>query len=353
MKRVVVTWLLVLSAVIGLVVPSAAAAAPPAATPDQAFNIITSPLPINLTAKPGETLTTDIRVKNGGTETEQLKVTLMKFSAYGDEGKPAIADRAPGDDYFDWVSFSPQIFEAPANVWVTVKMTITLPKTAAFGYYYAPVFSRASAPIPAKGKQNSLLGSAAVLVLVDVDAPGAKRTANIESFSVGKHVYEFLPATFSIRIHNSGNVHLMPNGNVFIKQGSKELATLHVQPAQANVLPNSSRVFTSKWSDGFPAYLPKEAGGKVVLDNNDQPVTELKWDFSKLSKLRFGRYTAHLLMAYDDGQRDVPLEAVASFWVIPWRILAVVLVIVLLVGAGIWSVSRNVAKKVRTPRKSR
>jgi hypothetical protein len=355
MKRVIGTWFLTVAAIVSIVAPSVYAATPAAAanTPDQAFNIVTSPLPINLTGKPGDTLTADIRVKNGGAATEQLKVSLMKFSAYGDEGKPAIADRAAGDDYFDWVSFSPQIFEAPSNEWITVKMTIKLPKTAAFGYYYAPVFSRATAPIPAKGKENALVGSAAVLVLVDVDVPGAKRTGTIDSFTASKRTYEFLPASFTIKVHNSGNVHLMPNGNVFIKQGNKTVATLHILPSQANVLPNSSRKFTATWSDGFPSYVTKQEGGKVILDKNGQPVTSLQWDFSKLSKLRIGKYSAHVLMAYDDGKRDVPLEAVVSFWVMPWRILAVVLLVVLLVGAGIWSMTHNVVKKVRVSRKNK
>ena len=141
-----------------------------------AFNIITSPLPISISGKPGSTLTADIRIKNGGSTTEKLKVTLMKFSAYGDEGKPAIADRESGDDYFDWVTFSPSLFDAEPNEWKTIKMTIRLPETAAFGYYYAAAFSRA-AEVKSNGKQNVLLGSTAVLVLVDAKVPNAKRSA--------------------------------------------------------------------------------------------------------------------------------------------------------------------------------
>ena len=64
-------------------------------------------MPINLVATPGATIRTDLRVKNSGTSTETYKVGLMKFSAYGEEGKPQLSDRAPGDDYFDWVTFSP------------------------------------------------------------------------------------------------------------------------------------------------------------------------------------------------------------------------------------------------------
>ena len=96
-------------------------------------NLVTSPLPVDLVAKPGTTVSTELRVQNGGTTTEKLKVSLMKFGAYGEEGSPLLAERGPGDDYFDWVKFTPSVFDAPPGKWQTIKMTVTVPKTAAFG----------------------------------------------------------------------------------------------------------------------------------------------------------------------------------------------------------------------------
>lgn len=314
---------------------------------DNSFNLVTSPLPINLAAKPGATLKTDIRVKNGGGQTEQLKVSLMKFSAYGEEGKPGIFDRQAGDDYFDWVSFSPATFSAPPNEWITVKMTIKLPSTAAFGYYYAVVFSRDGEVQQPDGRQNVIVGSTAVLVLVDAQVPNAKREASIASFTVEKGTFEFLPAKFSLKIKNSGNVHLIPTGNIFITRGKKAISTISVNSAAGNVLPGSNRIFTSSWDEGFPVYVDKEEGGKVLLDDKGKPIKSLKWDFSKISNLRIGRYTAHAFLAYDNGTSDVPIEATISFWVIPWRLIGIALVVVLLVGIGLWSTMRNLYKKLR------
>src|SRR5476651_252875 len=77
-----------------------------AAAPTEGLNLTTSPLPVSLTTKPGTTITTNLRVRNSGTQVETLKVNLMKFSAYGEAGQPLLADRAPADTYFDWVTFS-------------------------------------------------------------------------------------------------------------------------------------------------------------------------------------------------------------------------------------------------------
>jgi hypothetical protein len=317
--------------------------------PNRDVNLFTSPLPINLSMAPGTETTTDIRVKNGNDVTEKLKVSLMKFSAYGEEGKPALAEREPGDDYFDWVSFNTPTFEAPPNEWKTIKMTIDAPKSAAFGYYYAVVFSRANEPKKAD-PGNVLLGSTAVLVLVDVKSPNAKRSLQLLSFSADKRSYEFLPANFKVRLHNNGNVHLLPRGNIYIKRGNKVIANLTVNAQGGYILPNSNRVYEASWNDGFPVYKNKEAGGKVLTSEDGKPIRDLEWNFSRLPKLKFGHYKAQLLMAYDNGKQDVPLEATLSFWVVPWRILAVLLVVAILAGIGLWSSGRSIYRKVKKRR---
>ncbi|HET7713331.1 MAG TPA: hypothetical protein VFK94_02750, partial [Patescibacteria group bacterium] len=236
-------------------------------------------------------------------------------------GKPRLMDPEPGDDYFKWATFSPAVFIAEPGVWKNIKMTINVPKTAALGYYYAAVFSRADNPDKPEDKQTSLKGGTATLVLLDVRSPGAKRQLDVLEFSSNRKVYEFLPTSFSVKVRNPGNIHLKPTGTIFITRGKREIDQLMVNTELGNILPNSNRIFESKWENGFPVYVEKTEDGKVVLDDKGQQVKTLKWDFTQIPKLRFGRYRAHLAMVYDDGKRDVPLEAEVAFWVIPWRLL--------------------------------
>jgi len=326
-----------------LLLPSPALAATP---PPSGVNLTTSPLPISLSALPGSSVTTDLRIQNGNNQTQKIKVSLMKFSAYGESGKPALQDRAPGDDYFDWVSFNPASFDAPSRQWTTVKMTINIPTTAAFGYYYAVVFSPADQN--PSGKGNRLLGSTAILVLLDVKSPNARRSAKVVNFSVDHKIYEFLPVDFSVRLHNDGNVHLLPAGSIYIKRGSKQVAVLPFNSQHGNILPNSYRIYTSSWSDGFPVYTTKQQAGRVVLDKNDQPERVLSWDFSKLPHLKFGHYTANLLAAYDNGSRDVPMEASLSFWVIPWRLIVLVILIPTVPALLVYLIMRRRLRKKLT-----
>jgi len=319
-----------------LLLPTGVAFAQTASRPP--LNLMTSPLPLNVTTKPGVPVTADIRIKNNGAQPEQLKVQLLKFGANGDSGQPKIEDPSPNDIYFNWVHFSEVNFDAEPNVWKTIHMTISPPKEAAFGYYYAVVFTRANPDKPTNG-QSAFEGGVASLVLLSVDAPGARREAQVVSLMATRKVYEFLPASFNVKLHNSGNLHVAPTGTMFIKRGNAQVAALDFNNERGNILPGTNRVFSLDWSDGFPSYQDVKVGDKTKK--------ALNWDFGKIQKLRFGRYTAQLVAVYDDGQRDVPVEAVVSFWVIPWRILGVILLITIFVGGGIWAFMRMIWRNIK------
>jgi hypothetical protein len=316
--------------------PVSAATAPP-------FNLTASPLPVNLVTKPGVSVSTPIQIENTGTDTVRIKVSLIKFGAFGSEGKPSLAQPGPHDVYISWAHFSETSFEAPPNVFHTITMTINPPKEAAFGYYYAVVFSVDNGtPTTAKPLENKVSGALATLVLLDVQAPGEKRTMSISTFSSAKKVYQFLPATFNITVKNTGNVHGIPSGNIYISRDKKNVIDLlDVNKDQGNVLPKSSRQFSTTWSDGFPVYQPKKQNGQVLSDKNGKIIQQLNWDSSKLSKLRFGRYYAHLTLIYNDGTKDIPIEAETSFWVIPWVLILIALVPILVILFGLFVMLRS------------
>lgn len=321
------------------------------------LNLVTSPLPISLSVTPGTSVTSELRIKQGGAVTEKLKVSLMKFAAFGTEGKPRLVDRGPGDDYFDWVRFDKTTFDAPPNVWQTVKMTINVPKSAAFGYYYAVVFSRAGddqAPVGESSPTAAYNGGSAVLVLMDAKVPNAKRELELVSLTATHRLFEFLPAGFDIKFKNTGNVHMVLHGNLFIMSGKKQVASLDLNNAQGNILPKSTRVFPLEWLDGFPHFEKVTEDGKVKMDKNNKPVMHLVWSNGGAGSsevtphLRFGKYTAKLFAVYDDGSRDVPMEASVDFWVIPWRFLLVVLLVIVLIGAGVYASTRGAMRGVRS-----
>jgi len=344
--------LLIVLSTSSLITPFAHAATPTTATSGNGFNLTASPLPISLTTTPGKSISNDLRVQNSGTSPVTIKVSLLKFKASGVNGHPQLLKREPQDTYFDWVSFSKTSFTAQPGVWNDIIMTIKPTKDAAFGYYFAVVFSQDSSAIPTPTTGGKLNGATATLVLLDVNAPGEKRQLQVTSFTASKHLYEYLPATFNITVHNTGNVHAMPTGDIFISRDHKHnLAVLPINPNQGNTLPDSTRVFPVDWSDGFPVYTTERLNNQIVSDKKGNPIKKLHWDFSKTDKLRFGKYYAHLLLTYNNGTQDVPIDAEVSFWVIPWKLILLAILIPLIPAVAVYLIMRQRTKGFKNRRK--
>lgn len=296
------------------------------------FKLTLSPVFLNAATNPGEAVTSNIKVTNGGSTETTLTVGVMKFRAFDDSGRPELLDMEPNDEYAKWISFSPSELTLAPGRSAQVAVTFAPPKEAALGYYYAVTFRRAGAPPAPIGQETQLLGTAAVLALLEVKSPDTARNLAAVKFSTDRRWYDFLPVKFNVTLQNTGNIHLAPRGNIFIDKGARtDLAVLDINKAYGNILPGASRSFTTDWTDGFPV----RQDGK------------LRWNLSDLPKLRWGKYTAHLVMVYDNGQQDVPVEAAISFWVIPWQIILAALGVILLLYLGLRSIFKGLRSRFR------
>lgn len=320
--------------------------------PANGFNLSTTPVVANLTTKPGASVTTQIQVKNNNPTPEPIKVSLLKFESNNINGSPVLIEPDSNDEFLKWVTFSEEKFNAEPNVWRTIDVTISPSATAAFGYYYTVVFTRDDASADAT-KVTNLNGAVAVPILLNVSAPGEVRKADVVSFKSDRNSYEFLPATFTVDLKNDGNTHVAPRGNIFITKGGKSMGMLEVNQAKGNILPGTNRQFSAEWIDGSPSYKVKESDGKTTL-NQDKPARFLSWENFDPSKVRFGKFHAKVALVYDDGTSDVSTEAELDFWVIPWRILGVALLVTVFVAAGLWAlVIRPIRKGVKKLPQSR
>jgi hypothetical protein len=335
--------ILVIAIIVGCALqPSAHAQTP---TTNQDFALAISPLPILLDAKPGTTASADLRVNNPTSHDEQLKVVLKTFTVDGPNGTVTLHDTSPADDFVNWISFSRTNFTAPPGLWQTVHMTIKIPSTAAFGYYFAVEFAHANPPA-GTGVGTSLQGAVASFVLLNAHVPGETKQLQVTSFSADHRIYEFLPANFTIKLHNSGNIFAGASGNIFIKRGSKQVAILNVNANHGLLIPSSNRIFNVSWDDGFPVHkVVKDNNGQPLKDKDGKPVTKLSWNFGQAAKLRFGHYTAQLALVYNNGTRDVPINGTVSFWVVPWRLIIFAVVIVVGPALLVYLITKRRFKK--------
>lgn len=311
--------------------------------PQQAFNTTVSPVTLNLETDEGKAITAQIKIRNNGTMAERMKLTLATFTADETGNKPRLILPKGDEDFLQWLTFGESEFTVEAGEWKTVPVTFSPPPGAILSHYYSILVARAEETQYTETTVNAM---PAILVLTTINSPNAKRQLGVADFTVKNAVVEYLPQTFKIVIKNDGNVHLPPTGTIFIDgEGKKDVAILPINSTGKVVLPDTKRDFEVVWDDGFPTFAPKVEGNTQVKDEKGNQIFGLNFDVSKLTKIRFGKYTAHLLMVYDNGERDVPIESQVSFWVIPWKALLVVVVLALAVGYGLFSFIANIFRK--------
>lgn len=323
---------------------SALYAAPTSAAEGE-FNLQVSPSPLVATLKPGQQSTLDLKIRNAGANIEKLTITPRAFKVAND-GQIKFDDTTP-PEAANWLRFSEKDFTVAPGEWFTQKITISVPREAGFSYSFALVVTRqGDSPTISRGQE--LKAQVAVFTLLNIDKPGATRQLELESLKTEAGIYEYLPSTFTLRLKNTGNTIAQPSGNLFIQRGSNDenpLGTLEVNPGGGYILPGTTREMQVKWTDGFPV---------IKEDASQSPSRKYEdWDLKNISNIRFGHYVAKAIVIYNDGQRDIPMVAEVGFWVIPWKLLLGGLLILGLIGFGVWSIVRQLTGLSRRPRRSK
>lgn len=303
---------------------------------DHGFSLQVSPSPLIATVKPGSDTTLELRIRNTNTSSQALKMGIKSFSVDDTTGQVKLGEDNP-TEVRDLVHFENPTFTLKAGEIFTERIHFTVSPNAGFSYNFAITIAQQNAPKATKGS-TSIAGSVAVFTLVNVDRLGATRQLKLSSLSASKHTYEYLPASISVRLKNTGNTNVQPTGTIFIQRHSSDttpLATLPLNKGGGYIVPDTSRTFTSEWDDGFPHYQTTQEHGLSKQ--------KLVWQ-GGLSKLRIGRYNAKIVAVYNDGQRDIPVMAEVSFWVIPWRLILGILFLTVILIIGLVVVARTFGK---------
>lgn len=316
------------------------------------LNVTVSPATLQMNTEPGKPVTATIRILNNNPQPETLRVRTSGFGADPTGEKPVLYEFVEGENPEKaWLTTSTSELQIEPFAWGTVEITFAPDDTAAFSYYYSVMFERTT--VISDPTVNPVIGIPAVLVLTTVQAENMVREAELVDFKSNRSWYEFLPAEFSISVKNTGNVHVAPIGNVFIHQGNrKNIASLQVNTTRGFILPDSTRSFVTAWEQGFPAYRPElDQDGNVQKNADGTTKYKLKWDPGFSTQFFIGKFEANLVMIYDNGQRDIPLEKEIEFWVIPWKLLLIALVLAGLLLTGLFMPIMTLIRKIKLRKK--
>ncbi len=291
-----------------------------------------APPVVGLTADPGQTLNTQINLRNISSSPLVVTGAINDFTAQGEGGDPKIDIEQKEPSPYSikpWMQPLQQL-NMKSKEMQKLPVTIKVPKDAAPGGYWGVIRFTATSP-GIDGTGVALSASLGSLIFVRVSGE-AKESMAIEQFYTSEpgksspaSLFESTPLDFVVRIKNSGSVHEQPISQVKITDTfNREVALVNVNLEQRNVLPGSIRKFT--------APLDSSALGTTML---------------------FGKYTAHITTTF--GANKQTMTGSIDFWVIPYRLIVLIIIglilVFFIVRALLKNYRRNITKRVRTSRR--
>lgn len=240
-----------------------------------------SPPSQELKADPGQVVTAKTKLRNKGNDTINVKVRVEDFTAAGEEGQVALVEKGP-NSITSWTTLEPDAFVLKGFESREVTATISVPTTAAGGWYGSFVFSVGGGP--GAGGTTAVAHEIASLFLVKISGP-VTENLSLKEFSAPSFV-EFGPVPFTLKFQNAGNVHVKPFGLVNVRNVFGKPVHDVVVAGQANIFPGASRAVS------------------VSLDK--------KW--------LIGPFTAQAVLNY--GSKNESLSATTTFFAFPVRVAA-------------------------------
>lgn len=273
--------------------------------PFEAVALTVSPVRIELSGNPGTVIKDELILTNEQEGTKTFYSSFENFEATGETGTPSFV---PGKEGLaSWVEAVSSITLGPKEE-KKIPYSIAIPQDAEPGGYFAAIFWGTSPPKTEQGGQVSIGAKIGVLILLRVNGE-IKEEGGILEFSTKdkQRFFSSLPVQFMYRFHNNGGDRIKPEGEITIKNiFGKILAVLPANKSEGNILPRSIRKFEIIWE--------KQGSSKDL--------TGLKQEWNNFA---FGRYTAVLNLEY--GATGEKAQASFSFFIIPWRLLAIGLLI--------------------------
>ena len=198
--------------------------------------------------------------------------------------------------------------------------TVKVPEDTTKGEYNAIIAfsSENSGSVQGTGAITTLSSGMPMLIKVGDDFI---ENAELLTFKTDKNFYEFPNVQFQTRIKNIGDTHISPTGEIVLTNIlDQEIARIPMNPNSQSILRENAGNYEVNWD--FGRFLTSE--NKIVL----------------------GPITANLIVTYRSFQPGfAPLTATTSFWIIPWKYILGVLILIIAIVIVIKQIKK---KKVHT-----
>lgn len=299
----------------------------------QVFALTISPVRMEISGDPGQTLNGYIELFNEQNEIKTFYSSSANFEARGESGAPYfLPDKDKG--LASWIKVQKSV-TLNAGERVSVPYSIQIPQDAEAGGYFAAILWGTSPEEQGPG-EVSISGKLGMLILLSVTGELKEgRGERILDFKIDEGpVVNSLPIVFVYRFSNEENERVKPEGEIKVKNlFGFTTATLDANPQKGNILPRSIRKFSIVWSEKGQNKSKAPTPVESVVGKEPQGF----WSVVKDQWLNFalGPYKAELNLSYarlSEEKATKTLKASYLFFVVPWQLLSVTIVVLAVVG---------------------
>jgi hypothetical protein len=289
------------------------------ASAQSALSLSISPTLFDMSANPTQEWTSMIRIINPNPYEITVFANPVNFAPQGEGGQgkflPVINEETKGQTIAEWIDVTREAIVIKAEQVTELPFIIKVPEDAPPGGHFAALLIGTRPPDDDDKIQVKTSQIVTSLVFLKVTGDIIE-SGSIRSFRTTERLLNKPEATFELRFENKGNVHILPRGEIKILNMWGQLrGILPINRAAmfGNVLPDSIRQYTFTWTG--------------------------EWSFADM-----GRYTALATLAYGEDGRQFAHQEIA-FWVIPWKILSVVLLVLLgFISLFTWAIRLYIRK---------
>ena len=276
-------------------------------------DFVLEPAKQDILLKPGEKTTKSLSIVNRTDREQTFTVEVEDFRGSKDTAEVVVLlgnDKGPYS-LRDFIKPEVKSFRLKPRQRAIMDVNISIPLDAEPGGKFASVLVSSEpydADIPDDESRAQTISRLGALYFVRVAGP-VREDAELQHFRLAgdKTFFEKGPFTFELLFENNSSVHLIPNGKIEIKNLlGKKVTDLDVIPFFS--LPDSVRAAEVTWNSSFA----------------------------------FGRYTAtaNVNRGYQENT-DVTDTMTVTFWVLPWKIVAGLIIIIVILAWVIRKVARS------------
>ncbi len=276
-------------------------------TPISAEALTLTPIRLEISGDPGETINHEITLINEGDVSENFYSSFANFTANGETGNPVFTSDNTG--IATWIQAPYSVSLAPGLSEV-VNITITIPENADPGGYFGTIFWGNKPEVTRPG-EVSIGSKTGILILLSVNGD-VKESGGLLDFDTkdGKKFFSSLPVTFSYRFQNNGDDRIKPEGNIVIRNTFRiKDAEFSANKVEGNILPTQIRQFETVFV-GSGKHASQESRD---VDGFFKKVKYERQNFA------LGWYTAKINLTFGESLQTA--EDKVSFFVFPWRFL--------------------------------